>query len=144
MVASRIAREAKPLIEKGMYLAELAQNAESSMNRIYDANKENFEIQMEDRNQKRQTAFQLYGTIRAEEIRQEDIIRADKKLADEIARADKADTAELKRLEEAQLDNVRLALAQMGVEPQGATYDELLGELATVVKNKPAENKTIT
>lgn len=63
-----------------MYLAELADNAESSMNRIFDANKDAFEVQMEDRNQKRQMAFQLYGTVRAEEIRQEEIIRKDQEL----------------------------------------------------------------
>lgn len=140
MVASRIAREAKPLIEQGMYLAELAQNAESSMNRIYDANKENFEIQMQDRNQKRQTALELYGTIRADEIRQEDIEREDERLQKEIAREEllygreKSDRLEeLKKQEES---NLMIGLLNLGVDPTGMTPEEMRKSYAGAVQNE--------
>lgn len=39
-----------------------------------------FEIQMADRADKRNLAFQLYGTINAAEIRAEDVARADEEL----------------------------------------------------------------
>ena len=85
--------------------------------------------------------FDLYGVTSKEEIRQEDFARADKLLADELARADKADVAKIKQLEQERLDNVKEAIAKLGVEPVGETYDELLGEYATAVKNQPSDNK---
>ena len=83
------------------------------MSRILSENKDLFDIKQEERNQKNQKMIELYGTIRAEEIRQEDFARADQKLADEIARADKKDAETLARLEQDRLDNVKTAIAQL-------------------------------
>lgn len=144
LIASAIAREARPLIEQGQYLSQLQANAESEMTRILEENKSVFEMKQQERTQKNQRMMELYGTIRSEEIRQEDMARADKLLADEIARTDKKDKEKLAQLEQERLDNVKTAIAQLGVEPKWETYDELLGEYATAVKNQPKEDKIIT
>ena len=144
LIASAIAREARPLIEQGQYLSELQKNAQSEMTRLFEENKAVFDLKQEERNTNNQRMIDLYGTIRNEEIRQEDFARADQKLADEIARADKKDQATLDRLEQERMDNVKTALAQLGVDPTGETYDELLSEYATAVKNQPKEDKITT
>ena len=144
LIASAIAREARPLIEQGQYLSELQKNAQSEMTRLFEENKQVFDLKQEERNTKNQRMIDLYGTIRNEEIRQEDFARADQKLADEIARADKKDQATLDRLEQERMDNVKTALAQLGVDPTGETYDDLLSEYATAVKNQPKEDKITT
>lgn len=109
------------------------------MTRILDENKDIFTIKQQERTEKNNRMMDLYGTIRNEEIRQEDFARADQKLADEIARADKKDQQTLDRLEQERVDNVKTAIAQLGVKPVGETYDELLGEYATAVRNQPKE-----
>ncbi len=144
LIASAIAREARPLIEQGQYLSELQKNAQSEMTRLFEENKQVFDLKQEERNTNNQRMIDLYGTIRQEEIRQEDFARADQKLADEIARADKKDQATLDRLEQERMDNVKTALAQLGVDPTGETYDDLLSEYATAVKNQPTEDKITT
>ena len=110
------------------------------MNRIYDANKENFEIQMEDRNQKRQMAFQLYGTTRAEEIRQEDIEREDERLRKEIAREEalygreKSDRLEeLKKQEES---NLMIGLLDKAIDPTGMSTEEMRKSYAGAVQSE--------
>lgn len=80
LIASAIAREAKPLLEQGQYLAQLQANAESEMTRILEENKDVFELKQQQISNNRNIALQLYGTIRAEEIRAEDIMRADEEL----------------------------------------------------------------
>lgn len=144
LIASAIAREAKPLIENGKYLSELQNNAQAEMTRIFDDNKELFTIKQQERNDKNQKMIDLYGTIRSEEIRQEDFARADKKLADEIARTDKKDKQTLDRLDQDRLDNVKEAIVKLGWTVKGTTYDELLSDYATAVKNQPTESKTIS
>lgn len=144
LIASAIAREARPLIEQGQYLTQLQQNAQAEMTRLFEENKAVFDLRQEERNTKNQRMIDLYGTIRNEEIRQEDFARADQKLADEIARTDKADAAKIAQLEQERLDNVKEAIAKLGVAPVGATYDELLGEYATAVKNQPTDIKPFT
>lgn len=114
------------------------------MTRIFEENKDVFDIKQAERKQKNDRMIELYGTLRNEEIRQEDFARADKKLADEIARADKADKAKITQLEQERLDNVKEAIAKLGVTPVGETYDELLGEYATAVKNQPTDLKPFT
>jgi hypothetical protein len=141
LIASAIAREARPLIEQGQYLAELQSNAESEMTRILGENKDMFALRQQEREQKNQRMMQLYGTIREEEIRQEDMARADKLLEAEIARADKKDKATLDRLEQERMDNVKTAIAQLGVDPEGETYDELLTQFASAVANQPKEKQ---
>lgn len=111
------------------------------MTRLFEENKAVFDLKQEERNTKNQRMIDLYGTIRNEEIRQEDFARADQKLADEIARAEKTDKAKALELEQERLDNVKEAIAKLGVEPVGETYDELLGEYADAVKNQPSDNK---
>ena len=144
LIASAIAREARPLIEQGQYLSQLQQNAQAEMTRIFEENKQVFDLKQEERKQKNDRMIELYGTLRQEEIRQEDFARADKKLADEIARTDKADKAKVAQLEQERLDNVKEAIAKLGVTPVGETYDELLGEYADAVKNQPKESKLIS
>lgn len=114
------------------------------MTRIFEENKQVFDLKQEERKQKNDRMIELYGTLRQEEIRQEDFARADKKLADEIARTDKADKAKVAQLEQERLDNVKEAIAKLGVTPVGETYDELLGEYADAVKNQPKESKLIS
>lgn len=144
LIASAIAREARPLLEQWQYLSNLQSNAESEMTRILEDNKQVFDLKQQDRTQKNQRMIDLYGTIRTEEIRQEDLLRADKKLEDEIARTDKADKEKIKQLEQERLDNVKEAIAKLWATPKGTTYDELLGEYATAVKNQPKEDKITT
>lgn len=98
-----------------------------------------YDIAQEEKIEKRK--FDLYGIVRWEEIRQEDFARADQKLADEIARTDKKDKEALDRLETERLDNVKEAISKLWVTPTGETYDDLLGEYATAVKNQPIDNK---
>lgn len=143
LIASAIAREARPLIEQGQYLSQLQANAQAEMTRIFDENKTGFEIKQQQEQQNMERAYQLYGTVRGEEIRQEDFARADKKLADEIARTDKKDTEKLAQLEKDYIRNIKEAVAALGVTPVGETYDELLGEYATAVKNQPQKNEYI-
>lgn len=80
------------------------------MTRLFEENKAVFDLKQEERNTKNQRMIDLYGTIRNEEIRQEDFARADQKLADEIARTDKKDAETLARLEQERMDNVKLAI----------------------------------
>jgi len=87
LIASAIAREARPLIEQGQYLAELQSNAESEMTRIMGENKDMFAMRQDDRKQKQNIAMQLYGTIRAEEIRAEDLEIKDRELQQEMEQA---------------------------------------------------------
>lgn len=110
LIASAIAREARPLIEQGQYLSELQKNAQSEMTRLFEENKQVFDLKQEERNTKNQRMIDLYGTIRNEEIRQEDFARADALLADQIARTDKKDAETLARLEQERMDNVKLAI----------------------------------
>ena len=119
-------------------------NLEESVYLLFEENKAVFDLKQEERNTKNQRMIDLYGTIRNEEIRQEDFARADQKLADEIARVEKTDKAKALELEQERLDNVKEAIAKLGVTPVGETYDELLGEYATAVKNKPIDNKPFT
>lgn len=139
LIASAIAREARPLIEQGQYLSQLQSNAQAEMTRIFEENKDVFDMKQAERKQKNDRMIELYGTLRNEEIRQEDFTRADQKLADEIARADKKDAQTLQRLEQERIDNVKTAIAQLWVTPVGETYDDLLGEYATAVKNQPKQ-----
>ena len=113
LIASAIAREARPLIEQGQYLSQLQSNAQAEMTRIFEENKDVFDMKQEERKQKNQRMIELYGTLRDEEIRQEDFARADKKLADEIARAEKTDKAKVAQLEQERLDNVKEAIAKL-------------------------------
>ena len=80
LIASATAREAKPLMEQAQYLFDLQTNATTELNRISQDSKEMFSIQQEERNRNQTLAFQLYNTVNAEEIRQEDIVRADEEL----------------------------------------------------------------
>ena len=50
------------------------------MSRIFDENKEMFALKQEERNAKNQRMIELYGTLRNEEIRQEDFARAEEKI----------------------------------------------------------------
>lgn len=137
LIASAIARDAKPLIQNGQYLSELQTNAQAEMSRIFDENKEMFALKQEERNAKNQRMIELYGTLRNEEIRQEDFARAEEKIIN-----DRNYTEEQRKtlLE----DNLKLAITWLGITPKWQTYDELLGEYATAVKNQPKESKTIT
>jgi len=74
-----------------------------------------FEIGQQGKQEER--LFQLYGVTRDEEIRQEDFARADKLLEAEIARTDMKDAEKLAQLEQERLDNVKTAIAQLGVKP---------------------------
>jgi hypothetical protein len=110
LVASRIARETRPLLLELQTLQDEQSAAQSEMNRILDENKTMFALQQQDRQEKQQMAMTLYGTLRAEEIRQEDIEREDIRLQKEIAREEmiygreKSDKLEeLKQQEEANL-----------------------------------------
>lgn len=144
LIASAIAREARPLIEQWQYLTQLQENAQSEMTRLFEENKQVFDLKQEERNQNNQRMIDLYWTLRQEEIRQEDFARADQKLADEIARADKKDQATLDRLEQERMDNVKTAIAQLGINPTGETYDELLTQYASAVASQPKEDKITT
>jgi hypothetical protein len=118
----------------------LSQNV-ALYNSYLDEAKSEIDWEVGNQEKQEQRLFDLYGVTSKEEIRQEDFARADKLLADELARADKADVAKIKQLEQERLDNVKEAIAKLGVEPVGETYDELLGEYATAVKNQPSDNK---
>lgn len=85
LIASAIAREAKPLIDQAQYISDQLTNAKSEATRIMDDSKALFDVQMADRNDKRNLAFKLYDTINAAEIRQEDIQREDDRINKEIA-----------------------------------------------------------
>jgi len=87
LIASAIAREARPLIEQGQYLAQLQENAQSEMTRVFEENKQVFDLKQEEITNNRNIALQLYGTIRAEEIRQEDIEIADRELQQKMEQA---------------------------------------------------------
>ena len=50
------------------------------MTRIFEENKDVFDMKQEERKNQQNIAMQLYGTVRAEEIRAEDIQRADQEL----------------------------------------------------------------
>jgi hypothetical protein len=121
----------------------LSQNV-ALYNSYLDEAKSEIDWEVGNQEKQEQRLFDLYGVTSKEEIRQEDFARADKLLADELARADKADVAKIKQLEQERLDNVKEAIAKLGVEPVGETYDELLGEYATAVKNQPKEEKITT
>jgi len=85
VIASKIAREAKPLIDQAQYISDQLENAKAEATRIFEENRGMFDIQMADRADKRNLAFKLYDTINAEEIRQEDIEREDQRIEKEIA-----------------------------------------------------------
>lgn len=144
LIASAIAREARPLIEQGQYLTELQKNAQAEMTRLFEENKAVFDLKQEERNTKNQRMIDLYGTIRNEEIRQEDYARADQKLADEIARLEKTDKAKAEEKKLERIDNLREGIVKLWVTPVGETYDDLLGEYADAVKNQPKEEKITT
>jgi hypothetical protein len=84
VIASKIAREAKPLIDQAQYISDQLENVKAEATRISTENKDMFDIQMADRADKRNLAFKLYDTINAEEIRQEDIEREDQRIEKEI------------------------------------------------------------
>ena len=87
LIASAIAREARPLIEQGQYLTQLQQNAQAEMTRLFEENKQVFDLKQEEITNNRNIALQLYGTIRAEEIRAEDLAIKDKELQQEMEQA---------------------------------------------------------
>lgn len=87
LIASAIAREARPLIEQGQYLTELQTNAQAEMTRLFEENKQVFDLKQEEITNNRNIALQLYGTIRAEEIRAEDLAIKDKELQQEMEQA---------------------------------------------------------
>lgn len=87
LIASAIAREARPLIEQGQYLSQLQANAESEMTRILEENKSVFEMKQKQQERNQNTAMQLYWTIRAEEIRIEDLARKDEELRIQMEQA---------------------------------------------------------
>ena len=87
VIASKIAREAKPLLDKATYLQNQLEIAQADANRIMADNKGMFELQMADRADKRNLAFQLYGTINAAEIRKEDVLMADEELKQKMEQA---------------------------------------------------------
>lgn len=138
VIASAIAKKAQPLIENGQYLQDQLTNATSEMNRILDDNKEIFKLQQDQRTNNRNLAFQLYGTINAEEIRQEDIAREDDRLRKEILleqyRYGRNRTDQLADLEKQQDYNLQTGLLQLGVDPTGLTVDEMRQEYANAAK----------
>lgn len=119
----------------------LSQNV-ALYNSYLDEAKSEIDWEVGNQQKQEQRLFDLYWVTNAAEIRQEDFARADKKLADEIARTDKKDKETLTRLEQQHLDNLKEAIAKLGVTPVGETYDDLLDEYATAVRNQPSEVKT--
>lgn len=87
LIASAIAREARPLIEQGQYLTQLQQNAQAEMTRLFEENKQVFDLKQEEITNNRNIALQLYGTIRAEEIRAEGLAIKDKELKQQMEKA---------------------------------------------------------
>lgn len=87
LIASAIAREARPLIEQGQYLTQLQQNAQSEMTRLFEENKAVFDLKQEEITNNRNIALQLYGTIRTEEIRAEDLAIKDEELKQKMEQA---------------------------------------------------------
>lgn len=85
LIASAIARDAKPLIDQAQYIQDQVTNAQAEATRIFDNNKEVFGLQMQERTNNRNLAFQLYNTINADEIRQDDIKREDERINKQIA-----------------------------------------------------------
>lgn len=112
-----------------------------------------FEIQMADRADKRNLAFQLYNTINAEEIRQEDIAREDDRIQKEInleeyryqralqdgntAKAEER-KQKLEDLKEERDYNMSVGLMQLGVDPTGLTPEEMTSKYASAVKAEKA------
>ena len=134
LIASAIAREARPLIEQWQYLSQLQANAQADMSRIFDQNKEMFTLKQQERTDNRNIAFQLYNTINADQIRQEDIAQKDIDLKKQIAleeyqhgrdRNEKLD--DLKRQEEY---NLKVGLLQLGVDPTGMTSEQMSKEFS--------------
>lgn len=134
----------KPLTDQLYALQDQLTLDSAEYNAQLDQAKTEIEYTLQDQQKKEDRALFLYGKTRDEEIRQEDFARADELLANEIARTDRKDTEKLLQLEQERLDNVKEAIAKLWVAPTGETYDELLGEYATAVKNQPKEDKITT
>lgn len=134
----------KPLTDQLYALQDQLTLDSAEYNAQLDQAKDEIDFIVKDNENKETRALFLYWKARDEEIRQEDFVRADKILADQIARTDKKDAETLARLEQERADNVKLALAWIWVSPVGQTYDELLWEYATAVKNQPQESKVIS
>lgn len=147
LIASAIAREAKPLIDQAQYIQDQVTNAQAEATRIFDNNKEVFWLQMQERTDNRNLAFKLYDTINADEIRQEDIQREDERIKKEIALEEYRYQRELAdgnmiRAEERKnkLDDLRIqdeynmknGLLQLGVDPTGMASEEMNKEYAKV------------
>ena len=147
LIASAIAREAKPLIDQAQYIQDQVTNAQAEATRIFENNKEVFWLQMQERTDNRNLAFKLYDTINADEIRQEDIQREDERIKKEIALEEYRYQRELAdgnmmRAEERKnkLDDLRVqdeynmknGLLQLGVDPTGMTPEEMNKQYAKV------------
>lgn len=148
LIASAIAREAKPLIDQAQYIQDQVTNAQAEATRIFENNKEVFGLQMQERTDNRNLAFKLYDTINADEIRQEDIQREDERIKKEIALEEYRYQRELAdgnmmRAEERKnkLDDLRVqdeynmknGLLQLGVDPTGMTPEEMTANFANAV-----------
>lgn len=148
LIASAIARDAKPLIDQAQYIQDQVTNAQAEATRIFDNNKEVFWLQMQERTDNRNLAFKLYDTINADEIRQEDIMREDDRIKKEIALEEYRYQRELAdgnvlRAEERKnkLDDLRIqdeynmknGLLQLGVDPTGMTPEEMKANYAGAV-----------
>ncbi len=149
VIASKIAREAKPLIDQAQYISDQLENAKAEATRISTENKDMFEMQMADRADKRNLAFKLYDTIKAEEIRQEDIQREDERIEKEIALEEYRYQRELadwnairaeerkNKLEDLRMEqeyNLQTGLLQLGVDPTGMTPEEMKGAYAQSIQ----------
>lgn len=140
LIASAIARDAKPLLEQGLYLSQLQKNAESEMTRIFDENREMFSLKQQERTENRNIAFQLYNTINAENIRQEDIQRKDEELKKQIEYEEKIHgrdrNEKLDDLKKQEEYNLKIGLLQAGVDPTGLTSEEMSKAYADAVKKE--------
>lgn len=158
LIASAIAREARPLIEQWQYLAQLQENAQSEMTRLFEENKQVFDLKQDELTNNRNIALKLYETINAEEIRQEDIIREDDRIKKEIALEEYRYQRELAdgnilRAEEykQKLDDLRIQdeynlknwLLQLGVDPTGMTTEEMNKEYAKAVDEQTSRQTAL-
>jgi len=156
VIASKIAREAKPLIDQAQFIQDQLENAKAEATRISTENKDMFDIQMADRADKRNLAFKLYDTINADEIRQEDIQREEENYARDVRRADfeyqraidrwdveyaRQLDDERKKLEDDRNYNLTVGLAQLWVDPRWLTSEELVAEYARASKSALDEQK---
>lgn len=144
----------KPLTDQLYALQDQLTLDSAEYNAQLDQAKDEIEYTLQNNQRLEKRAFDIYGTVRSEEIRQEDIQREDERIKRDIELEEYRYQRELEdgnliraeerknKLEDLKLDydnNLKLWLLQLGVDPSGMTPEELTANYANAAGTEKAK-----